>query len=443
MDGGTPVVTRARLIDDFNDNPDVFAFLLTTRVGGIGVNLVGANRCVIYDPDWNPSTDVQARERAWRIGQSREVTVYRLISSGTIEEKVYHRQVYKQFLTDRVLSDPRQRRFFKARDLSDLFTLGDEYADGTETAAIFSSLDTEIRAGDVAGEEDEERGAGLTSPGSASDRDDHLENENTLLQQSAMVTGQEGGIHAITAGGSQAGSRGHGIAIVTGHSTSSEERGPGGSGDASILRDLFDGTGVHAALDHSKIEGAHDPDHRTAQREASKIAQRAAQALRQSRLHVQRAPVNRPTWTGRSGIAGAPRKAVPRFGAIVNPRIQPSSTMHGGRGALHSSDLLDQMRQRQAAVAAVAAAQTSSVSPEVAVAQTLAQRVAEFLHEQGGSAPSNEVAAAFQHTVGSRNLALFKSVLKQVALLVRENGSKTWVLRPEFAGTTGGTEEPS
>lgn len=100
MDGGTPIASRARLMDDFNNSPDIFVFLLTTRVGGLGVNLTGANRCVIFDPDWNPSTDIQARERAWRIGQSREVTVYRLITSGTIEEKVYHRQVYKQFLTD-------------------------------------------------------------------------------------------------------------------------------------------------------------------------------------------------------------------------------------------------------------------------------------------------------------------------------------------------------
>ena len=57
---------------------------------------------LLYDPDWNPSTDMQARERAWRIGQRREVTVYRLITSGTIEEKVYHRQIYKQFLTEKV-----------------------------------------------------------------------------------------------------------------------------------------------------------------------------------------------------------------------------------------------------------------------------------------------------------------------------------------------------
>lgn len=63
-------------------------FLLTTRVGGLGVNLTGANRVIIYDPDWNPATDAQARERAWRIGQDKQVTIYRLITAGTIEEKV-------------------------------------------------------------------------------------------------------------------------------------------------------------------------------------------------------------------------------------------------------------------------------------------------------------------------------------------------------------------
>ena len=70
-------------------------FLLTTRVGGLGVNLTGANRVIIFDPDWNPSTDLQARERTWRIGQTRQVTVYRLVTTGTIEEKIYHRKIFQ------------------------------------------------------------------------------------------------------------------------------------------------------------------------------------------------------------------------------------------------------------------------------------------------------------------------------------------------------------
>src|SRR5215469_12775625 len=95
-----------------SQDPNVYLFLLTTKVGGLGINLTGADRVIIYDPDWNPSTDLQARERAWRLGQKREVTIYRLMTVGTIEEKIYHRQIFKQFLTNKILKDPKQRRFF-------------------------------------------------------------------------------------------------------------------------------------------------------------------------------------------------------------------------------------------------------------------------------------------------------------------------------------------
>ena len=77
----------------------------------------------LYSPDWNPQIDAQARERAWRFGQKKEVTVYRLITAGTVEEKIYQRQIFKTALSNRVLQDPRQRRLFSASDLRDLFTL--------------------------------------------------------------------------------------------------------------------------------------------------------------------------------------------------------------------------------------------------------------------------------------------------------------------------------
>lgn len=77
MDGTTPIPSRQSLIDLFNKDNSYDVFVLTTKVGGLGINLTGANRVIIYDPDWNPATDLQARERAWRIGQKRQVTVYR------------------------------------------------------------------------------------------------------------------------------------------------------------------------------------------------------------------------------------------------------------------------------------------------------------------------------------------------------------------------------
>ncbi|XP_011285562.2 DNA excision repair protein ERCC-6 [Felis catus] len=146
MDGTTAIASRQPLITRYNEDTSIFVFLLTTRVGGIGVNLTGANRVIIYDPDWNPSTDTQARERAWRIGQKKQVTVYRLLTAGTIEEKIYHRQIFKQFLTNRVLKDPKQRRFFKSNDLYELFTLtSPDVSQSTETSAIFAGTGSDVQ----------------------------------------------------------------------------------------------------------------------------------------------------------------------------------------------------------------------------------------------------------------------------------------------------------
>ncbi|XP_063599874.1 DNA excision repair protein ERCC-6-like [Penaeus indicus] len=163
MDGTTAVASRQVMIDKYNSDPSYFVFLLTTRVGGLGVNLTGADRVIIFDPDWNPSTDSQARERSWRIGQTRHVTIYRLLTAGTIEEKIYHRQIFKQFLTNRVLKDPKQQRFFKTNDLYELFSLNEGIKEKTESSAIFAGTGSEIKVntqdkndGDKSDDDDEE-----------------------------------------------------------------------------------------------------------------------------------------------------------------------------------------------------------------------------------------------------------------------------------------------
>mmetsp|Transcript_4359 Transcript_4359/g.10213 ORF Transcript_4359/g.10213 Transcript_4359/m.10213 type:complete len:1276 (+) Transcript_4359:56-3883(+) len=123
LDGNTNVASRQRLVDNFNADDSYFAMLCTTRTGGVGLNLTGADRIILYDPDWNPQTDAQARERAWRFGQEKEVVIFRLISAGTVEEKIYQRQIFKTALSNKVLQDARQRRLFSQKDLKDLFSL--------------------------------------------------------------------------------------------------------------------------------------------------------------------------------------------------------------------------------------------------------------------------------------------------------------------------------
>jgi DNA excision repair protein ERCC-6 len=90
MDGDINLKTRMELIEKFN-HEDHFLFLLTTKVGGLGINLTAANKVIIFDPDWNPMNDLQATDRALRIGQKRDVTIYRFIVDDSIEEKIYHR----------------------------------------------------------------------------------------------------------------------------------------------------------------------------------------------------------------------------------------------------------------------------------------------------------------------------------------------------------------
>lgn len=91
IDGDTEIIEREQMCNDFNKDPSVFCGLLTTKVGGFGLNLTGANRAIILDPDWNPANDNQAVDRVFRIGQKRDVIVYRLVQMGTIEEKIYRR----------------------------------------------------------------------------------------------------------------------------------------------------------------------------------------------------------------------------------------------------------------------------------------------------------------------------------------------------------------
>lgn len=76
------------MITHFHRRPDIFVFLLSTRAGGLGINLTAADTVVFYDHDWNPSNDAQAMDRAHRLGQTRQVTVYRLITRGTIDERI-------------------------------------------------------------------------------------------------------------------------------------------------------------------------------------------------------------------------------------------------------------------------------------------------------------------------------------------------------------------
>ena len=104
LTGQTKVGDRIKLVDEFNENEDVKVFLISLKAGGTGLNLIGADMVIHYDPWWNISAENQATDRTYRIGQKRNVQVYKLITKNSIEEKIYELQQRKAKLVDNMLS---------------------------------------------------------------------------------------------------------------------------------------------------------------------------------------------------------------------------------------------------------------------------------------------------------------------------------------------------
>ncbi|CAE5989033.1 unnamed protein product [Arabidopsis arenosa] len=409
MDGLTPVKQRMALIDEFNNSDDVFVFVLTTKVGGLGTNLTGANRVIIFDPDWNPSNDMQARERAWRIGQKKDVTVYRLITRGTIEEKVYHRQIYKHFLTNKILKNPQQRRFFKARDMKDLFILkddGDSNA-STETSNIFSQLAEEIN---IVGAQSDKK------PESATQLALHNTAEGSSEQTDVETT---------------------------------DKTGEAMDEETNILKSLFDAHGIHSAVNHDAIMNANDEEEKMRlEHQASQVARRAAEALRESRMLRSRESISVPTWTGRSGCAGAPSSVRRRFGSTVNSRLtqsgdKPSVIKNGISAGLSSgkapssAELLNRIRgSREQAIgvgleqlpsSSGSSSRVGSLQPEV-----LIRKICSFVQQKGGSADTTSIVNHFRDIVSFNDKPLFKNLLREIATLKKDQNRSFWVLKSEY-----------
>ncbi|KAH0583782.1 DNA repair protein rhp54 [Termitomyces sp. 'cryptogamus'] len=127
LDGTMTIIKRQKLVDQFNDpEGKEFIFLLSSKAGGCGINLIGANRLVLFDPDWNPAADQQALARVWRDGQKKECFVYRFISTGTIEEKIFQRQANKQALSSAVVDEKEDaERHFSLDALRQLFNFNE------------------------------------------------------------------------------------------------------------------------------------------------------------------------------------------------------------------------------------------------------------------------------------------------------------------------------
>ncbi|XP_044053386.1 DNA excision repair protein ERCC-6-like isoform X2 [Siniperca chuatsi] len=129
----TQIAERERRITRFQTDERYSVFLLTTQVGGVGITLTAADRVVIFDPSWNPATDAQAVDRAYRIGQTENVVIYRLITCGTVEEKIYRRQVFKDSLIRQTTGDKKNPfRYFSKQELKELFIVENTRSSSTQ-----------------------------------------------------------------------------------------------------------------------------------------------------------------------------------------------------------------------------------------------------------------------------------------------------------------------
>lgn len=131
LDGSTPPKQRDLIVNSFNKSPNIFAFLLSAKAGGVGLNLIGASRLILFDNDWNPAIDFQAMSRIHREGQKRPCFIYRLVTTGCIDEKILQRQLMKHNLSQKFLDNDSSKEsnskanddLFDKQDLKDLFTI--------------------------------------------------------------------------------------------------------------------------------------------------------------------------------------------------------------------------------------------------------------------------------------------------------------------------------
>ncbi|KAI5926431.1 SNF2 family N-terminal domain-containing protein [Camillea tinctor] len=394
MDGSTAIKDRQTLVDRFNSDPDIDLFLLTTKVGGLGVNLTGANRVIIFDPDWNPSTDIQARERAWRLGQKKDVTIYRLMTAGTIEEKIYHRQIYKQFLSNKVLRDPSQRAAFRPNDLHDLFTLGSPDDDVTETGKLFRGSEIKINK----------------SP---------TEHESTApnLQASETQGASKGESGASQGDKPQDLSKIAGVASLEDYEPDPQTQ-PAANEEDRLMEGLFARSGLHSALEHDAIMNGSSKtqaSRRILQQDADQVAAEAAALLRRSAAQSQNIPIGTVTWTGEVGEGGRPanirRGAGPGSAGILNG-LANRQGLNGGDGN---------------------ASPRPAPSSSRRAPKDFDSLVRDFIRRHGGRAPSKLLIDHFgPQCAGSSETAAFKASLHRVAVMESKGGSRLraiWTLK--------------
>lgn len=487
LDGTTNIGSRQPLINKFNEDKKYFVFLSTTHVGGLGVNLTGADRVVIYDPDWNPATDTQARERAWRIGQQNQVTIYRLVTSGTIEEKIYHRQIFKQFLTNKVLKDPRQRRFFKSNDLYELFTLKEADDNGTETSALFAGTGSEVKLKDLTHRQrvkkiKDKMSLNLNAVGkttnpnnnwsqekieemrkmaqalskkiseSCSNNNNNVNSEgnekNSVKEQNENAVSKNGieknnsnpkekhKKHKKRKRRKDAKFDGEVVPHLLKQKTFNEvaeNDADHKAQDDYILKKLLSKTSVQTALKHDRIMEGGPSDYALVEAEADKVAKEAVRALKESRRRYQSPYDERPPPVNLNVSKGKPRFGIKK--SIGRP-FGNSSSNQGNDGeknvAMSSAELLSRIRERNRLLSDNDQHPPNPLDEHSELLADIRNFIS-FGAVINNRATTQEILDRFRDRLPAGRSPLFKALLLELCEFHRtSNGEGIWQLRPEF-----------
>jgi DNA excision repair protein ERCC-6 len=369
------------------------------------------------------------------------------MTSGTIEEKIYHRQIFKQFLTNKILKDPKQRRFFKSNDLYDLFSLAPADREENETKELFEEVGTDVEVP-------------MSKPITNLVKSEPAQQHGTTSPQT----------------------------INTDELTEKEKDGT--KDESRILQSLMDMTGLQTVVQHDLIMDAHRPERVIVEKEAEKIATAAVSALRKSFHARQGQDVSVPTWTGRSGSAGLRR--LPPFSSsspATKPSLPPAKSSSSNTGTrptevsssimassasssrfgqgtfagvvstenhqdpVSARSILNTLRERTSVPQPLSSRRPShphspsplpiSASPEptprssqLTSSDHLISQLTSFLVSKPGfKASSKEVIDRFQFRVSGDDVVVFRKMLKGIATFERsdEKGSRgVWVLKEEF-----------
>jgi DNA excision repair protein ERCC-6 len=335
------------------------------------------------------------------------------MTAGTIEEKIYHRQIFKQFLTNKILKDPKQRQTFQMKDLYDLFTLGSTEDGTTETGEMFKGTEVQFKESPKPAGPEEYTTLEKTSAASAVEHD--VVSQSLVQPDSAENQNQrdaDSEVRNLT-----------GVASLETFRGDPTEEKPS-SDESRLMEGIFARSGVHSALEHDQIINGKKKlaaDRNMLEREAKRVAAVAAAELRKAGEAATTIAPGTVTWTGEFGSAGRP----------VNVR----------RGAGPSSaGILAGLANRQGLSGSASPSSSRSGTPgageRAPQGKDFMKLIRDFIRRQGGSVPSQALVNHFDRMCRTpQQTAEFKHMLGEIAVLEKGTSGRMrgrWVLKEEF-----------